>query len=112
MAGKSDLEGKDEGTASPTDLAGSLDNNPEQGYMSLLRREFSYPVLSVLEAYLHRSNGQKKTKENCVYDFRRKHAILYKIAMLADLSFRFLYLSIILLIVLRGIGLFDVTAYI
>ncbi len=73
--------------------------------LKALEGAFWTPMLSLLKIYLHASNGTKKTTENCLLDFRSNHPIAYKTFFIMDFIFRLIYLSVLLLVVVRGLGI-------
>lgn len=81
----------------------------QQDFLSLIKNEFvlAKPVLTLVQEYLWASNGTHKTKENCVADFRKNHPKLWKLVFLADLTLKVVYFSLVLLVVIRGLGLVE-----
>jgi hypothetical protein len=97
------------GTIIPT--TANVSENGSNGYndasnmLKTLEGAFWTPMLSLLKIYLQASNGTKKTIENCLLDFRTKHARSYVIFFVMDFVFRLVYMTVLLLVVIRGLGI-------
>lgn len=92
---------------SPSPIVTNTDeqNGSEGGLIKLLEGAFFAPMLSLVQIYLYRSNGNRKTLENCTQDFRYKHSGVWKILFVVDLGFRIIYLAVVLLVVARGLAI-------
>lgn len=76
-------------------------------FLKMLEFAFFTPMISLLKVYLMASNGNRKTIENCVLDFRAKHGRVFKSMYTVDFGFRLVYLFVLLIVVLRGLGVVE-----
>lgn len=76
-------------------------------FISLLKKEFFTPFLSLLTVYLLASNGNKKTSENCMGEFRKRHKKWLAGFLALDMVFKILYLLVVLFVVVRGLGIIE-----
>lgn len=72
-----------------------------------LRQALYLPALSLLSIYLEKRNGSRKTIENCISDFAKRHSRTFRFIFLFDFVCRVSWIIVILLVVLRGIGVID-----
>ncbi len=96
----SKLNNDAEATPTPTSTNGVGD-----GHLQLLQKFFLCPCLSVLEIYLSRKNGNRKTLPNCVYEFSQAHSKVFRLFFVTDLLLFFFVLWVVALLVIRGLGL-------
>ncbi|NJK70869.1 MAG: hypothetical protein HC932_01190 [Thermales bacterium] len=82
-------------------------NGIENGYLRLLKDTLFSPGLSLLTEYLLSKNGNKKTTQNCIADFASSHKVWFRVIFIFDVLCRSLYISIVLFIALRGLGIID-----
>lgn len=92
----------------PVETSVNIENgngNGNNDYLKLLELTLLTPILSLVKIYLTQTNGNKKTTENCMLEFRNSHKNLFFIAFLIDLIFRLFYLSVVILVAVRGLGI-------
>lgn len=82
---------------------------PQDAWLMVLNNALSSPFLSLLKFYLEESNGNPKhTLAQCVSDFRREHKIMFWVFFTLDALLKLFYISIAVIIALRGLGLLAV----
>lgn len=91
----------------PTHTLSDESSNTDRGLLKLLEGAFLAPMLSLVQIYLYRSNGSKKTIENCTLDFRNNHPRTWKLFFCIDFLFRLIYMSVVLIVVIRGLAIGD-----
>lgn len=92
----------------PERTTGNLREEPpvkDNDFLKMLEAALFIPVLSLVRAYLMQSNGNRKTAENCLADFRRKHPQAFKTIFACDFVFRLVYLTIVFIVAVRGLGI-------
>lgn len=87
--------------------ASESESKIDLGTLHNLKQEFSSPVLSLLGHYLESTNGRQKKSKTCMLEFRANHKRCFMIFFGIDFLFRFVYLSILLLVIIRALGLID-----
>lgn len=91
----------------PTSAETGEEKNGSNDMLHLLENAFFTPMLSLLKVYLMSSNGTKKTTENCILEFRGRHSKVFKFFFSMDFLFRMIYMSVVLLVVIRGLAIDD-----
>jgi hypothetical protein len=92
----------------PTETSVNIETsngNSNNDYLKLLEITLLTPILSLIKMYLVQTNGSKKTTENCMLEFKNNHKNLFFFAFTIDLMFRLIYLSIVILVAVRGLGI-------
>ena len=92
----------------PVETTVNIENGNSNGnndYLKLLELTLLTPILSLIKMYLVQTNGNKKTTENCMLEFRNKHKNLFFLAFIIDSIFRLIYLSAVILVAVRGLGI-------
>lgn len=97
----------DQGSKTPANLNSPQSDLPDDGYLKLLNNALWTPGLSLLTRYLASKNGSRKTAENCVTEFAKRHPRWFKCIFAFDLFWRLVYLLIVLIVALRGLGILD-----
>lgn len=97
-------------TEAPTKTSANFDTsngaaNGEASYLKVLELALLLPVLSLVKMYLIQANGTGKTSENCLLDFRKKHARAFFFAFCIDFFFRIFYVLVVIIVTVRGLGL-------
>lgn len=95
-------------TNKDTDVSTTNKQEEAGDFLKLLKHEFFYaPFLSLLELYLIKGNGKNRKIETCVDQYKSDYPITYHIIKFFDFFLRGLFLFIILIVVIRGLGLID-----
>lgn len=81
--------------------------NTQQGGMSILYAHLLTPYLRLLELYLTARNGTKRTLENQMHEFSKTHPYVFKTIALMDFAWLTVYLVILVVVVLRGLGILN-----
>lgn len=84
-----------------------LNLQKESDLLKFMEGVFLAPTLSLVQIYLYHSNGSRKTIENCTFDFRAAHPDAWKTIFALDFFFRLVYMTIVLIVVIRGLAIGD-----
>jgi hypothetical protein len=77
----------------------------ETGLLDRLKTELAHPLLNMLKRYLYASRSHENKKVYiCLAEFRKEHPGSFRLVFIGDLLLQFLYLSIFIATVLRGLG--------
>lgn len=88
------------------EISGESERVKQPDYLGILKNEFfTHPFLGLLEEYLLRCNGSGKSIKNQLRSFKAYHRNTWRVFFILDLLMRAIYLAIIFLVVIRGLGL-------
>jgi hypothetical protein len=80
--------------------------NGENPIIVFLQKHLQVPFLNLLIIYLNNSNNYtRKTIKSCLSDFRVKHPFAYKFIYTLDNIVHIIFLSVVFLFAVRGLGL-------
>lgn len=108
MNEQNELSRKVGAAADPERTSAGIPEETQRGnndFLKMLEAAFFTPMISLVKVYLIMSNGKGKTVENCMLDFRNKHSWVYRGMYSIDFVFRFIYLCVLFIVVLRGLGI-------
>lgn len=89
----------------PTTTTPDEQTSSDGSLLKLLENALQAPVLSLVHVYLNHSNGNKRTTENTMLDFRETHPWSWKAFFILDFCFRLVYMVAVFLVVIRGLGI-------
>jgi hypothetical protein len=79
---------------------------PQDAWLLILQNALASPFLTLLKSYLEESNGNPKHNiAQCVSDFRHAHPISFWSFFILDAILKLFYISVAVIIALRGLGL-------
>lgn len=85
----------------------SLNGSGESDLLGLMRITFMNPMASLLTYYINISKGKRKSIEQGLLEFRENHQNWFKFVCIVDGIFRFIYILVVFLIVVRGLALHE-----
>lgn len=85
------------------------DLNPRrEDYLGMLKNEFlRAPFLALLEEYVKRCNPKGRSVGSSMHFFKADHKYVIRIVLFFDYVLLFIFLSIVLIVALRGLGLLN-----
>lgn len=87
------------------DFSDTKVESEESSLLDRLKTELAHPLLNMLKRYLYASRSHENKKIYiCLAEFRKEHPGSFRLVFMGDLLLQFLYLSIFIATVLRGLG--------
>jgi hypothetical protein len=92
----------------PTSASEEITNGTsDSDLLGLMRITFMNPMASLLTYYVNISKGKRKSIEQAMLEFRESHPKWFKFACVVDGVFRFVYILVVFLVVIRGLALHE-----
>lgn len=93
-----------------SDLIETNSSSRQNDLITLLKTELRAPFLGLVEEYVRRCSPKNKNTESSMFIFRQKHRFLFALCFFCDASLWIIFIGIIVVIALRGLGIIDFSA--